>query len=186
MSCLTLSERLHHYVDGELPQAERREVEAHLATCAVCREARAALEGLGALLRRELVDPGAAAAAAGTWAAIAARLDGEEAPGGVAALPRPTGRRFVRIPRFGRPRERARSWRRVRPLLAGAAAAAALAVAVSVALRFQRGPADEAATVAAVESGGEAAVILLAGTDTQPPIILVSEAAAPRGADAPF
>jgi hypothetical protein len=104
----------------------------------------------------------------------------------VAALPRPTGRRFVRIPRFGRPRARARSWRRARPLLVGAAAAAVVALAVPIALRFRTGPADEAATVAAVESGDEAAVILLAGTDTQPPIILVSEAAAPRGADAPF
>jgi anti-sigma factor RsiW len=193
VSCVTRSERLHQYVDGELPEAERQEVEAHLAGCAPCREARAGLERLVALLRRELADPDARAATAGLWGAIEARLGPEAAPAGagraVPAAPARAGAaltraRRLRIPRFVPARTRGWLPRRARSLLAAAAALAVAALLAPLAYRSSVQPADEAATVAAVETGGEAQVILLAGSDSQPPIILITEAA-PR-AGSPF
>ena len=38
MTCQELDDRLDGWVDDALPEAEKREVEAHLATCAGCRE----------------------------------------------------------------------------------------------------------------------------------------------------
>jgi hypothetical protein len=38
MTCAEMDERLDAWVDGALPEAEGREVEAHLAGCAACRE----------------------------------------------------------------------------------------------------------------------------------------------------
>jgi hypothetical protein len=38
MTCETLDERLDDWVDGVLPAGEAREVEAHLASCRLCRE----------------------------------------------------------------------------------------------------------------------------------------------------
>ncbi len=44
MNCKACRDRLSEYIDRSLPEAERAEVEAHLATCAECREGKAALE----------------------------------------------------------------------------------------------------------------------------------------------
>jgi anti-sigma factor RsiW len=51
MNCAGAAERITALVDGELPPAEREELEAHLTSCAACREARAAEEAVAARLR---------------------------------------------------------------------------------------------------------------------------------------
>jgi negative regulator of sigma E activity len=51
MTCVDAAERITALVDGELPAAEARLLEEHLAGCAACREARAAEEGIAARLR---------------------------------------------------------------------------------------------------------------------------------------
>jgi hypothetical protein len=48
-SCHEIEERLPWYAAGSLPEAERAEVEAHLALCAACREALAATREAAAL-----------------------------------------------------------------------------------------------------------------------------------------
>jgi anti-sigma factor RsiW len=70
VSCFTMSDRLHQYVDGELSKAERVEVEGHLEACGRCREVRGRLEALQAVLRREMVDPAPEAALAATVDAL--------------------------------------------------------------------------------------------------------------------
>src|SRR6478736_2705773 len=42
---------LHRYFDGELPEGQRREVEAHLAECGECRALLATLSQMSARLR---------------------------------------------------------------------------------------------------------------------------------------
>jgi len=51
MNCPDAAERITALVDGELPPAEREELERHLAGCPACREARAAEEAVAARLR---------------------------------------------------------------------------------------------------------------------------------------
>ena len=51
MRCDEAAERITALVDGELPPAEREELERHLAACPACREARAAEEAVAARLR---------------------------------------------------------------------------------------------------------------------------------------
>jgi len=46
MTCADVRDRLDDYVDGVLTLPERRDVEAHLAGCAVCRAEHEALRGL--------------------------------------------------------------------------------------------------------------------------------------------
>lgn len=52
MRCQKVRERLSAYLDGELEDAARREVERHLAGCESCRETYAELEQVHALLVR--------------------------------------------------------------------------------------------------------------------------------------
>lgn len=164
VSCFTMSERLHQYVDGELPEGERAEVEGHLAACAHCREARGRLDALRALLRRELADPEPRVALAGLWPALERRLDAPPAGPGAATIPFLPGERRAAVAR----------WRRPRPLAALAAAAVLLVVALPIAARWLFAPVGTA-EVAAVEGGESASVILLAGNESQSPIIWVTE-----------
>jgi len=102
-SCDAVRPRLDDWVEGSLPDAERREVAAHLESCEACRGEAA---GLGALfsatagLPREIQPP------RDLWPAIDARLDevvddaGEVAPAAVVSLPRARSRRSG-IPRWG-------------------------------------------------------------------------------------
>jgi hypothetical protein len=50
-SCIDVMRALGAYVDGELPGTDRRVVEDHLSTCAVCADEEIALRDLGASLR---------------------------------------------------------------------------------------------------------------------------------------
>lgn len=167
MTCRTLAEQIHPYIDGELPESGRPDVERHLAGCPACRESLAALQGLGRLLRRELTDPQGLGTS--LWPAIEARL-GEPAAAGAA--------------RVGRSSRGRLAWRTVVPALAVAAA-----VVAAVSLR-QGGkgvpvtPPDQLAQVASVEGGDHSSVVLVAGTPFEPPIILVTESPVlPRPAD---
>ncbi len=73
----------------------------------------------------------------------------------------------------------------VGPLAAAAAAVVLLAVALPIA-SFRVDPVDRAATVASVESGDTASVVLLAGTASQPPVIWVTDATGPAEEDFPL
>ncbi len=73
-----LREVLSGYVDGQVAADERRQVEAHLADCATCRDALAGLRHSVALVRG--LEP--VGAPAGLRAAVVARLGGERASGG--------------------------------------------------------------------------------------------------------
>jgi hypothetical protein len=77
-----MAERITALVDGELPAAERPAVEAHLAGCAACREARAAEEAVAARLRaapRPALPPGFAA---GVMDRVRSGQASEERPAG--------------------------------------------------------------------------------------------------------
>jgi anti-sigma factor RsiW len=56
MTCHELDERLDDWVDGALPAAAASEVEAHLLSCALCRERERRLRHV--LARHALRDPG--------------------------------------------------------------------------------------------------------------------------------
>jgi anti-sigma factor RsiW len=163
VTCPLLSEQLDQYVDGELAPDARRDVEAHLAACAACRDTRSAIERLGDLLRRQLTDPAAATASAGVFRAIEARLD-EAAP--TAHVPDPAA---------VAPRGRVRGWRRPGPLIAAAAILAAVAVSLPLASRWLATAPSAAATVASVEGGEASSVVLLAGDTGQAPVIFVTD-----------
>ena len=82
-------DRLSEYADGELPERDRRDVEAHLRSCPACREA---LDELRAVVARarSLAD---APPADDLWPGVAARLGGSaEGPARVFQLR--TARRF--------------------------------------------------------------------------------------------
>jgi len=51
-TCVNTEERVSEYLEGQLPAAERLEMEAHLAVCAVCRGLTADVGGLVARLAR--------------------------------------------------------------------------------------------------------------------------------------
>jgi anti-sigma factor RsiW len=58
--CLALAERLSEYIDGELPEDLRREVEEHFKDCARCDgflESLARVRDLGGRLREPLLTP---------------------------------------------------------------------------------------------------------------------------------
>lgn len=89
--CETIRSQLGPFVDGELSDAEREQVQGHLAACAACRQELARLDGL----TRRLGDGMAVTAPAGLWAAIEQRLG--EAAAAVATEPklRPPDRSWV-------------------------------------------------------------------------------------------
>src|SRR5688572_16602344 len=66
-------ERLSDYVDGDLDPSTRAAVEAHLLTCAECREIRGALERVVARARRAPNRP----PATDLWGPIEARIAAE-------------------------------------------------------------------------------------------------------------
>ncbi len=163
VTCSTVAEQIHPYLDGELADPTRAEVERHLDGCATCRESLAAFQGLGRLLRRELTD--AAGPSPSLWPVIEGRLGAN-----TAGAPS-RGRMPGRPDRAARPRARW-SWRTVVP------AAAAAAVVVAVSLQWEPKPdipPEAPAQVASVEGGEGSSVVLLAGTPSDPPVILVTE-----------
>jgi hypothetical protein len=72
MRCEDAGERITALVDGELPPAERAELEAHLSGCARCRDARAAEEAVAARLRSAARPPLPAGFAASVMAKVPA------------------------------------------------------------------------------------------------------------------
>jgi hypothetical protein len=124
------SGQIELYFYGELPDAERRDVERHLASCAACRQA---LDDL-ALIRSALAQrPEADAPPSGDWSTFMARLDAAVAR--ERALPA------------------APAVRRVMPLLAMAALLALVTISVLLVAR-SRPPLVEHADVAAATEGG--------------------------------
>jgi anti-sigma factor RsiW len=74
MTCQEMDARLDGWVDGTLSEAESREAEAHLATCAGCREEERRLRNLlvhAAALPRSVSPP------RDLWPGIAARVGGQ-------------------------------------------------------------------------------------------------------------
>ena len=57
LSCAKNRKRLNAYMDGELPERKRRNVERHLAHCSACRLELEGLRGLGPLLRHDEAPP---------------------------------------------------------------------------------------------------------------------------------
>jgi hypothetical protein len=88
------SDRLSAYLDGELKNAERERLEAHVAACAACAVALAELREVMARARSLVDTP----PATDLWPAIEARLEPRSAPakepGTVVAGPSWWGRRF--------------------------------------------------------------------------------------------
>jgi predicted anti-sigma-YlaC factor YlaD len=83
MTCAGVDERLDDYVDGALPAAQTREVEAHLQGCAACRQEEKALRNLLAVaagLARETSPP------RDLWPEIAERIRSERR--GIGSWPR--------------------------------------------------------------------------------------------------
>ncbi|MEJ7809825.1 MAG: zf-HC2 domain-containing protein [Gemmatimonadaceae bacterium] len=128
------ADRLSEYVDGELTAAETALLEAHLATCARCREAVGELRAVVRWLSEHAADvghagSGATAPLAEGWTRLAARIaaDGTARPG---APPVPIASMTRGAPR--------RSWTRdpaLRPWLAAAAALVLAAGSVWLAAR---------------------------------------------------
>ena len=74
MTCQELDERLDEWVDGELPEAAAAEVEAHLASCALCQERERRLRQVlahAASLPRSVTPP------RDLWPGIARRVERE-------------------------------------------------------------------------------------------------------------
>jgi anti-sigma factor RsiW len=90
----TVLERLDEWLGGDLPAAERAEVDLHLAGCEACRaEAdalRALLDEVGALPTEILPEHD-------LWAGIRARME----PRGAETAPAGASRRGLRMPRWG-------------------------------------------------------------------------------------
>jgi hypothetical protein len=88
MNCTDWSDRLHDYVDGELPRADAQALEAHLAGCADCRHA---LASLRALRQATAALDRAIAPGRDLWAGIAPELKtGQSHAAGGAVVPFPT------------------------------------------------------------------------------------------------
>ena len=87
MSChLQAGGTIELYFYGELPLAERAEVQAHMGQCAECR---AALDDLSVIRAALAVRPDVATPPGGDWSGFMARLDTRIAQEGQAeALPR--------------------------------------------------------------------------------------------------
>jgi anti-sigma factor RsiW len=122
------------YVLGSLSAADRREFEAHMATCAGCREAVGDLSGVPALLslldRADVAAIDESAAAPGTGRA-APTMSPELLPSLLGAV------------RFRRRRTRVATW------VASAAAAAVLSVGVFVGVESQSSPSAQQVTASA-------------------------------------
>ena len=76
MTCHELDERLDEWVDGELPAAAATEVEAHLASCPLCRERE---QRLRQLLAHAAALPRSLAPQRDLWPVIARRVERERA-----------------------------------------------------------------------------------------------------------
>ena len=99
MNCSDAAERITALVDGELPPAERAEVERHLEGCAACRDARSAEEAVAARLRavpRPVPPPVLAASVMERIAAAPPRRRsaprGASSPSGPSSWPAPSPR----------------------------------------------------------------------------------------------
>jgi anti-sigma factor RsiW len=125
------------YVLGSLSAADRREFEAHLATCADCREAVGELSGVPALL--SLLDREDIAAIAGSGAA----LEPGSAPRVLPNMSPDLLPSLLGAVRFRRRRTRVATW------VASAAAAAVLGVGVFVGIESQSSPAAQQLTASA-------------------------------------
>jgi anti-sigma factor RsiW len=77
IDCKSATLRLDDYVDGALAADEKAEVEAHLATCAACRDE---LESLRALLARAASLPRTMPPPARLWSAIESEIQTRRAP----------------------------------------------------------------------------------------------------------
>ena len=83
MTCEELDARLDDWLDGTLPPAEARRVEAHLAACAACRESERRLRQLlahAAALPRSVTPP------RDLWPGIARRIEGRDRLAGAPRL----------------------------------------------------------------------------------------------------
>lgn len=76
MTCHELDARLDDWVDGALPAAERRQVEAHLASCPSCRESERRLRQV---LAHAAALPRSASPSRDLWPEVARRLERERA-----------------------------------------------------------------------------------------------------------
>jgi anti-sigma factor RsiW len=125
------------YVLGSLSAADRREFEAHLATCADCREAVGELSGVPALLslldREDIaaIDESGAALEPGSAPRVLPNMSPDLLPSLLGAV------------RFRRRRIRVATW------VASAAAAAVLGVGVFVGVESQSSPAAQQLTASA-------------------------------------
>ena len=72
MTCHEMNDRLDEWVDDTLPEAQRREVEAHLATCAHCRQQE---QGLRELLTHATALPRSVSPPRDLWPGIAERIE---------------------------------------------------------------------------------------------------------------
>jgi anti-sigma factor RsiW len=119
------------YVLGSLSAADRREFEAHMATCVACREAVGDLSGVPALLSRLDREDVAAIDAAPPEGVVTPQMSPELLPSLLSAV------------RFRRRRTRVATW------VASAAAAAILGVGVFVGVESQSSPAAQQLTASA-------------------------------------
>lgn len=143
VSCTSRDETLSAYVDGELGQRERLRVEAHLDSCARCRQEAARFSQLAALVREAGEEEIAALPEVSLWPGIAGEVgDGRGVPGGGLL----------------------RAWRNRAPVWARPAwvpVAIAAALVITLALPFVRSGDDLQADEAIVESVDEGDVMVL-------------------------
>ena len=132
MSChLQAGGTIELYFYGELPLAERAEVQAHMGQCAECR---AALDDLSVIRAALAVRPDVATPPGGDWSGFMARLEytDRRRKGRPRAHPRPA--KVVAI-----------SWRRrVAPYLAAAAVLALVTISAVVMLKQRAAPSPAA------------------------------------------
>jgi anti-sigma factor RsiW len=154
------TDRLSDYLDGELSEAERRAVDAHLRDCAHCAGVLNDLKRVVA--RAQASGESARPPRADLWASIAERIDARHARGAGAGLRSPVGQ----VAAF-----RGRASRRIAFTLPQLAAAAALVAAVSSGIVWRLAVMREAQPVAQPFRAADAA-----GPSTS------AEAAQPLGA----